>query len=154
MAIPQHVKIISGTASAALFLTGLRFVVAPGSQSFFPKAENDLNAFIWGTKNPGELVPGQRAHSKIQGLQVMTLAATKLTVLFTNIAEGTFLRRNIFFTMGAGQLFGSLVLVGGEAERSAKAAGFSFWQHAIVLGLEGGVLLYDALFRERKVKPK
>mmetsp|Transcript_17234 Transcript_17234/g.39831 ORF Transcript_17234/g.39831 Transcript_17234/m.39831 type:complete len:154 (-) Transcript_17234:373-834(-) len=153
MAIPQHVKVISGTASAALFLTGVRFVLAPGSQSsFFPKAENDLAAFIWGTKNPDELVPGQRAHSKIQGMQIMTLAATKLAVLFTNVAEGTFLRRNVFLTMGAGQLLGSMVLVGGECQQSAKAAGFSFWQHSIVLGLEGAVLLYDALFRERKVK--
>ena len=155
MAIPQHVKIISGSASAVLFMAGLRNVLTPGKQlSFFPSAENDLYAFLWGTKKEDELVPAQRVHSKIQGMQVMTLAATKLVVLFTNVAEGTFLRRNIFLTMGIGQLLGSAVLVTGECQRSAKAAGFSFWQHATVLGLEGGILLFDALMRERKVKSK
>jgi hypothetical protein len=147
--------IISGSASAALFLAGLRALLAPGKRlSFFPKAEDDLMSFLYGTEKAEELVPAQRVHSKIQGMQVMTLAATKLVVLFTNVAEGTFLRRNVFLSTGLGQLLGSVVLVTGECQRSAKAAGFSFWQHAIVLGLEGGVLVYDALIRERKVKSK
>ena len=155
MAIPLHVKIVSGAASAALFLIGLCQLLTPAQPHWFlPPAENSFMAFIWSTADSSDLGPGQRVHSMVQGMQVMTLAATKLCILFTNAAEGTFLRRNVFLTMGAGQLLGALVLVFGEPQTLAQAAGFSFWQHGIILGSEGAVLLHDALMRERKVKGK
>jgi len=150
MAPPQHVKIISGTASAMLFAIGLRGLIAPGSKIPFLPFEHDLQAYFWGTKKPEELVNGQKALSKVQGMQIMTLAAAKLTMLFSHVTEGTFLRRNLFVAVGSGQFLGSLALLSMNEE--AKAGGASFLPFVVALGGEGLVLLYDALMRERKVK--
>lgn len=155
MAPPQHVKIISGAASAALLVMGIRDLIAPGSKiPFFPSSEHKRQGFFWGTKNPDELVPGQKAYSRFTGIQVITVALAKLTALFSLATEGTFLRRNIFMAIGGSQLLGSLVLVAGESEEKAKAAGASFWPQAILLGGEGLLLLYDALMRDRPTKLK
>eukprot|EP00548_Thalassiothrix_antarctica_P000434 CAMPEP_0194132418 /NCGR_PEP_ID=MMETSP0152-20130528/2899_1 /TAXON_ID=1049557 /ORGANISM="Thalassiothrix antarctica, Strain L6-D1" /LENGTH=154 /DNA_ID=CAMNT_0038827475 /DNA_START=84 /DNA_END=548 /DNA_ORIENTATION=+ len=152
MAPPQHVQIISGTASAMLFLIGLRGLIAPGAKiPFFPKAEHDLQAYFWGTKDPKLLVNGQKALSKIQGMQIMTLAAAKLTVLFSHVSEGTFLRRNLFVALGSGQFLGSLVMLL-TMQKKAKSEGATFLPFVLGLGVEGAVLLYDALMRERKTK--
>ena len=154
MAPPQHVKIISGTASVGLFLIGLRNVIKPHAKiPFFPKFEKDLYTFFWGTDKPEELVPGQKALCRTQGLQLMTLAAAKLTVLFSN-CEGTFLRRNLFATFGFGQLAGMTVLMCGESQSAAKSAGASFLPFCVLLGGEGLVLLFDAFGRDRPVKNK
>ena len=154
MSPPQHVKIISGAASTALLVMGLRNVFAPGAKiPFFPSADHDLQAFFWGTKSPQELVPGQKAYSKLTGLNLLALAAVKLTCVFSNANEGTFLRRNLFIALGTSQLLGSIMLTTGESQTKAKAAGASFWHYAVILGGEGLVLLHDALMRDRPVKP-
>lgn len=155
MAPPQHVKIVSGAASAALLIMGIRDVIAPGSKiPFFPSQEHSLQGFFWGTKNPDELVPGQKAYSRAKGMQTIMIALTKLTTLFSLATEGTFLRRNLFMVMGSSQLVGSFMLVANESEEKAKSVGASFWPQAIMLGGEGLLLLYDALMRDRPVKSK
>lgn len=154
MSPPEHVKIISGAASTALLMMGLRNVFAPGAKiPFLPSGEHNLQAYFWGTKSPEELVPSQKAYSKVTGFNLLTLAAAKLTILFTNANEGTFLRRNLFIALGTSQLLGSIMLTTGESQTKAKAAGASFWHYAVILGGEGLVLLHDALMRDRPVKP-
>eukprot|EP00536_Pseudo-nitzschia_multiseries_P014869 jgi/Psemu1/311482/fgenesh1_kg.779_\ len=154
MTPPPHVKIISGAASTVLLMMGLRNVFAPGARiPFLPRGEHDLQALFWGTKKSEELVPGQKACSRFSGVNLLALAAAKLTILFTHANEGTFLRRNLFIALGATQVAGSILLVGGESQEKAEAAGASFWTLAAILGAEGLVLLQDAVLRDRPVKP-
>lgn len=153
MAPPQHVKIISGAASSALLVLGLRSIIAPGAKIPLFPSEHSLQGFFWGTKNPEELVPGQKALSKVNGILMAAFALTKLTILFSNATEGTFLRRNLFVVLGTSQLAGSLMLTTSQEEEKAKAAGASFWPTCTVLALEGLVLLHDALMRKRPIKP-
>ena len=155
MAPPQHVKLISGTASTALLVLGLRNLFAPGAGiPFFPRGERNLQAYFWGTRKPDELVPAQKACSRLSGLSLVALAVAKLTIVLTNSNEGTFLRRNLFVALGATQVAGSVLLTAGESEGKAREAGggASFWTYAVVLGAEGLVLLHDAFLRDRPVK--
>uniref|UniRef100_A0A7S4AN10 Uncharacterized protein n=1 Tax=Pseudo-nitzschia australis TaxID=44445 RepID=A0A7S4AN10_9STRA len=153
MSPPPHVKIISGTASTVLLVIGLRNLFAPGSRIPFLDGEHSLQGFFWGTKKPEELVSGQKAASKLAGVNLLALVAAKFTVLFTHGNEGTFLRRNMFAALGATQLAGSIFLLGGDTQEKAKSSGASFWTMAAILGGEGLVLLHDALLRDRPVKP-
>jgi len=145
MSPPFHVKIISGGASVTLLALGIRTVLKPGS--------------LWGTTDdkPEELVPpGQQQAllSKVSGWALITLAAVKLTTIFTHTNEGTFLRRNLFIALGTTQLVGSIAVTTiGDTQSKAKAAGASFWPFAVMLGGEGLVLLHDALMRNRPIKP-
>lgn len=157
MSPPLHVKIISGGASLALMAMGIRNVLKPGM--FLPilpfgKSEHKLQSYFWGTEKPEELVPGQKALSKLFGWTLVTLAAVKITVVLTNTNEGTFLRKNLFIVLGVTQLVGSIALTTiGDTQSKAKASGASFWQLAAILGGEGLVLLHDAFMRNRPIKP-
>ncbi|OEU14580.1 hypothetical protein FRACYDRAFT_269609 [Fragilariopsis cylindrus CCMP1102] len=162
MSPPLHVQIISGSASVALLAMGIRNVVAPGAclsfLPFFGKSEHKLQSYFWGTSNSNELVPGQKALSKLSGWMLVTLAVTKLTTVFSNTNEGTFLRRNLFIALGSIQLLGSIAVttIGdtqSKAKESVVAGPASFYQIAILLGGEGLVLLHDALMRNRPIKP-
>jgi hypothetical protein len=146
MSPPIHVKIISGSASIALLSMGIRNVFAPGAcipfLPFFGKSEHKLQSYFWGTSNSNELVPGQKA----------------LSTVFSNVNEGTFLRRNLFIALGSIQLLGSVALttIGdtqSKAKESVVSGPASFYQIAILLGGEGLVLLHDALMRNRPIKP-
>jgi len=158
MSPPVHVKIISGGASLTLLAMGIRNVLRPGMflpiLPFFGTAEHKLQSYLWGTDKPEELVPGQQALSKVSGWTLVTLAAVKLTTIFTHTNEGTFLRRNLFIALGTAQLVGSIAVTTiGDTQSKAKAAGASFWPLAVILGGEGLVLLHDALMRNRPIKP-
>ncbi|MGK3746913.1 MAG: hypothetical protein ACI90V_013776 [Bacillariaceae sp.] len=158
MSPPLHVKIISGSASIALLAMGIRNVFAPGACiPFFGKSEHKLQSYFWGTSNSNELVPGQKALSKLSGWMLLTLAAAKITTVFSNANEGTFLRRNLFIALGSIQLLGSVALttIGdtqSKAKESVVSGPASFYHIAILLGGEGLVLLHDALMRNRPIK--
>lgn len=123
-----------------------------------------LSEFFWGTSNTEELVPGQRALSKVMGIRNITLALIKLTILFGGGAaasttttshhqEGSFLRRDLFAVIGGCQVLGACILLGdGKSQVAAKNAGASFLPTCCVIATEGLVLLYDAFFRDRPVK--
>jgi len=160
MSPPFHVKIISGGASLTLLAMGIRTVLKPGSLflpllPFLGTAEHQqLQRYVWGIDHPEELVPGQQALLKVSGWALITLAAVKLTTIFTHTNEGTFLRRNLFIALGTTQLVGSIAVTTiGDTQSKAKAAGASFWPLAVILGGEGLVLLHDALMRNRPIKP-
>jgi hypothetical protein len=75
----------------------------------------------------------------------------KLVTVFTH-NEGTFLRKNLFFVLGACELLSAYVIFSHESYFASQGA--TAMPFVGVFALEGGVLLADALMRERMPKTK
>ena len=97
------------------------------------------------------IFPSQKAKSSIIGHGMLIITVTKLASVFSG-KEGTFLRRNLFLAFGASQSLLALSLLLGY-ESDAKRAGTSFLPSALLFGIDGAILLWDATQRDRPVKP-
>ena len=154
--VPLHVKIIIGLSSAVALTAGLRDIFMPGTG--LPLPDDDKNiAAVFGVPPVGACgkkalgcVPGRMLFlSQGWGAMVATLALVKLVAVFSH-PEGTFLRRNLFATLGGGSVALAAIIYSHEAyfnSQGASAMGF-----AILHAVEGLVLLYDALLRPRAAK--
>lgn len=98
---------------------------------------------------PDEINMKQVAYSNILGCTLLSLVASKLVTLFST-KEGTFLRRNLLLIYGAMDIF----LAGRSLmfEKEFHTAGATTKGLSFITLLEGTAFLYDAVFRERKVK--
>ena len=83
------------------------------------------------------------------GVFVLTVAAVKLTTVFTH-QEGTFLRKNLLIVLGLANLLMAYFFYVNRAITAAFGA--DNMPYVAMMSLEGGLFLYDALMRERKMK--
>ena len=155
--VPGYVKLIVGFTSALVLTAGLRDIFAPGTGLPLPDDDKTIAA-VFGAPPVGACgkkavgcVPGRMLFvSQGWGLMAVTLSAVKLVAVFSH-PEGTFLRRNLFATLGASSVAFAYIINSHESyfnEQDASAMGF-----ALVFALEGIVLLYDALLRPPMWKP-
>ena len=155
--VPRYVKLIVGLTSAVVMTAGLRGIFAPGTGLPLPD-DNKTIAAVFGAPPVGACgkkavgcVPGRMLFvSQGWGLMAVTMSAVKLVALFSH-PEGTFLRRNLFATLGASSVGFAFIINSHESyfnEQDASAMGF-----ALLFALEGIVLLYDALLRPPMWKP-
>ena len=156
--VPGYVKLIVGLTSAVVMTAGLRDIFAPGTGLPLPDDDKTIAA-VFGAPPVGACgkkavgcVPGRMLFvSQGWGLMAVTMSAVKLVALFSH-PEGTFLRRNLFATLGASSVGFAYIINSHESyfnEQDASAMGF-----ALLFALEGIVLLYDALLHPPMWKPR
>ena len=149
--VPGYVKLIVGLSSALVLSAGLRDIFMPGTGLPLPDDDKTIAA-VFGAPPVGSCgkkavgcVPGRMLFvSQGWGVMAATLSAVKLVAVFSH-PEGTYLRRNLFATLGAGSVAFAAIIYSHEGyfnEQGASAMGF-----ALVFAVEGLVLLYDALLR-------
>ena len=160
--VPRYVKLVVGLASTLVLtrivVLGLRDVFAPGKVLPFDQPEGLLfRDAIFGApplgacgKKEKGCVPGRMLLvSQGWGAMAATLALVKLVAVFSH-PEGTFLRRNLFATLGGGGVAFAAIIYSHEPYFNSQGA--SGMTMAFVFAVEGLVLLYDALLRPRATK--
>ena len=115
---------------------------------------------VWGSSFT---VLGSRVAAPVEGANLMLeqtggamqvgLAVAKLTTVWTNTQEGTFLRRNLLGVFGVVQLLMAFLLYKHTAFINDNyGADMTVW--SVLTLAEGLIYLGDVLLRERKTKTK
>ena len=132
--VPGYVKLIVGLSSALVMSAGLRDIFMPGTGLPLPDDDKTIAA-VFGAPPVGSCgkkavgcVPGRMLFlSQGWGLMAATLSAVKLVAVFSH-PEGTYLRRNLFATLGASSVAFSAIIYSHESyfnEQGASAMGFA-----------------------------
>ena len=115
---------------------------------------------VWGSTTT---MMGSRVAAPVEGANLMLentggvmqvgLALSKLTTVWTNTQEGTFLRRNLLCAFGVSQLLMAYFMYKHTGSiKENYGADFTVW--TILTFVEAVVYLGDVLLRERKTKLK
>ena len=159
MPVPAHVKVVIGLCSALFLAAGSRDIIAPGSGLPGMPDDDKVIAAVFGAPPVGACgkkevgcVPGRMLFvSNGWGLMVVTLSIVKLVTVFSN-PEGTFLRRNLFLTLGLSDVLFAGIIYSHEPYFNSQGASAMGFVAAMVV--EGLTLLQDAFMRTRKLKKK
>ena len=156
MAVPGHVQLVVLLVSVLLLAAGARDMFFPGAGLPIPDDDKVIGA-VFGKQPVGACgkkevgcVPGRMLFiSQVWGSMVVTITLIKLVTTFSN-PEGTYLRRNLFLTLGLCDLVTAYFIYVHEplfVSQGGSAMGFM-----AAFGVEGLVLLHDATMRERNPK--
>uniref|UniRef100_A0A7S1UBV0 Uncharacterized protein n=1 Tax=Phaeomonas parva TaxID=124430 RepID=A0A7S1UBV0_9STRA len=147
MGVPGYVKIVVAVTSLVFLAVGTQKIVAPGAP--LPTGDAALPAFTFGGAVP-PLPANYEFISHFMGFSLIATTLPKVVAVFGNASEGTFLRRDFFLICGLLNFFGMAILAMNEP--AAAAAGATFVPFMGLYGVEGLVLVGDALLRKRAVK--
>ena len=157
MPTPLHVQATAALVNGLGIVMGLRDIFAPGTPiSFLP--DDEKYQLIWGytkTKKGGLVAAPLEGPMRVivqeHGVLFLFVACFKLATIFSHMAEGTFLRRNLLILNGLACLVYAYVCM--ESHATLKdTIGFDNTAVIIMFAVEGGVYLADALLRKRKTK--
>jgi len=156
MAPPSHVQAVTALCNVFLLVACCRDVFFPGTP--LPLPGEDKLMLIWGSKTSKK---GLMSAAPVEGVMLMicqgwglvwaTVALCKLITVFTNMQEGTFLRRNLFFVFGTMDMAVAYMFFTFE-DFISNAFGASLVPFVALFALEGIVFLQDAAMRPRKRK--
>ncbi len=136
---------------------GARDLFATGTP--LPVIGDDKNMLLWGSaivKKKGRVqmpVDGVMLFiAQSVGMYLITIALIKLVTVFTNVGEGTYLRRNLFLTFGVADLALAYLLYSHQAFFADFTGGGTLLPYVGLLSCEGLVFVMDATMRDRKTK--
>jgi len=154
MSPPTYVKAVVGLAQTLFLCIGVRDLVATGTPLPLPDEEKLMQIFkADGSYRSTATFRSEGAmlfFGQLFGCFIITIALAKLAIVFTN-PEGTFLRRNMFITMGICDLLTAGTLLQHDAY-FMSTFDVTVKPFIFLMTLEGAVFLFDALFRPREEK--
>ena len=154
MSPPVHVKAIVAFAQSLFLAIGIRDLVATGTPLPLPDEEKLMKMFEADSSMKSSAVfrseGAKMFFGQLFGCFITTVALVKMTAVFTNL-EGTFLRRNLFITLGLCDWLTAGTLLGHDAF-FMSSFDVTVKPFIGIMAVEGAVLLFDALFRERSLK--
>jgi len=156
MSPPSHVQAVCALTNVIFITAGLRDLLSPGSP--LPMPNDDRLMLLWGntiTKKHGVVaapVDGAMLFlAQCWGMLLITVALAKIMTVFSNMHEGTYLRRNLFISFGLCNC--GLAYLFNKHNPFLKATyGADASPFVALFAIEGLVLLHDAIFRPRRTK--
>lgn len=148
MAVPTHVKAAVSAISGFFCIFAIRDIFSP-AMPIMPDDEIMMKWFFDGNTPP--LREPFLMISHFVGVMLLAGNVPKLVTVHT-AQEGTFLRRNLFVAYGLFDIFMGALLY--THEGALKDVGGTFLPYLVLMMIEGGILLHDALLRERKTKKR
>ena len=152
MAPPLYVQAVIGAVQMLFLVIGLRDIVATGTPLPLPDEAKLMMVFkASADKYSSAVFRSEGAmlfFGQMLGTFILTVAVAKLTLVFTNTTEGTYLRRNLFVAFGMTDLLAAGILFGRD---SFFIDNFDVSVKPFIglMVIEGLVLLVDAFFRPR-----
>ena len=159
MAPPAHVQALTAIINSLFIVIGLRDIFAPGTPLPMPDDDKLMGIMAVGNDKKSTesfRVLGTRDFlSNMIGCFIVTVSVAKITTVFSHTSEGTFLRRNLLIMWAAADIVtGAVMYKHNDFIVSQFGVPMGVLPFAVMMFLEAGVYLHDALLRERKTKKK